>query len=52
MERLQEKLSAIESQNIRLEAKNVQLQLDIDLYKQDDSGDRLKRQIKHLEEWV
>lgn len=50
MEKLQEKLSAIEAQNIRLEAKNLQLQLDNDLLRQGDSTDRLQKRIKHLEE--
>lgn len=50
MERLQEHLSSVESQNIRLEAKNIQLQLDSDLIKQNDSGNRQEARIKHLEE--
>lgn len=50
MDRLQEHLSSVESQNIRLEAKNIQLQLDHDLIKQNDSGHRQETRIKHLEE--
>jgi centrosomal protein CEP290 len=51
MEKLQERLSALEAQNIRLEAKNLQLQLDSDRTRQTDAAaERLKRQIKHLEE--
>ena len=50
MEKLQEKISAIEAQNIRLEAKNLQLQLDNDLLRQGDSTERLQKRIKHLEE--
>lgn len=50
MEKLQEKLSAIEAQNIRLEASNLQLQLDNDLLRQGDHTERLEKRIKHLEE--
>ena len=50
IERLQEHLSSVESQNIRLEAKNIQLQLDYDLIKQNDSGHRQEARAKHLEE--
>ena len=50
MEKLQEKLSATEAHNIRLEAKNLQLQLDNDLLRQGDSSERLQKRIKHLEE--
>lgn len=50
MEKLQEKLSAIEAQNIRLEAKNLQLQLDNDLLRQGDGTERFQKRIKHLEE--
>lgn len=52
MERLQEQLCSVESQNIRLEARNIQLQLDYDLIKQNDSGHRQDARIKHLEESV
>lgn len=52
IEKLHEKLSSCEAQNIRLEAKNLQLQLDYDMLKQDDNSERTKRQIKHLEECV
>lgn len=50
MEKIQEKLSALEAQNIRLEAKNLQLQLDNDLLRQGDASERLHKRIKHLEE--
>lgn len=50
MEKLQEKLSSVEAQNIRLEAKNLQLQLDNDLLRQGDGTERLQKRIKHLEE--
>jgi centrosomal protein CEP290 len=50
VEKLQEDLSAIQARNIRLEAKNVQLQLDNDLIKQNDNGQRQEARIKHLEE--
>lgn len=50
IERLQEKLSAIEAQNIRLEAKNLHLQLNNDMLQQSDQSEKDKRQIKHLEE--
>lgn len=52
IEKLHEKLSSCEAQNIRLEARNLQLQLDHDMLKQEDNSDRTKRQIKHLEEFV
>lgn len=50
LEKLQERCQAIEAQNIRLEARNLQLQLDTDLLRQGDSTDRLHKRIKHLEE--
>ena len=50
IEKLQEKLSSTEAQNIRLEAKTLQLQLDNDMLRQGDESERLRRQIKHLEE--
>ena len=50
IDRIQEHLSSVESQNIRLEAKNIQLQLDFDLLKQNDSCHRQEARIKHLEE--
>lgn len=50
IEKIQEKLSATEAQNIRLEAKNLQLQLDNDLLRQGDGTERLQKRIKHLEE--
>ncbi|KFB44438.1 AGAP005101-PA-like protein [Anopheles sinensis] len=52
LEKMQEKLCNLESQNVRLEAKTLQLQLDNDMLRQSDESDRLKRQIKHLEEYV
>jgi centrosomal protein CEP290 len=50
IEKMQDHLSAVESQNIRLEAKNIQLQLDYDLVKQNGCGERQEARIKHLEE--
>lgn len=50
LEKLQERCQALEAQNIRLEARNLQLQLDTDLLRQGDSSDRLQKRIKHLEE--
>ncbi|XP_017066295.1 centrosomal protein cep290 [Drosophila eugracilis] len=52
MEKLQERSQAIEAQNIRLEARNLQLQLDSDLLRQGDSSDRLQKRIKHLEDYI
>uniref|UniRef100_A0A182JUE5 Uncharacterized protein n=1 Tax=Anopheles christyi TaxID=43041 RepID=A0A182JUE5_9DIPT len=52
LEKMQEKLCHMEAQNVRLEAKTLQLQLDNDMLRQSDECDRLKRQIKHLEEYV
>ncbi|KAH8386178.1 hypothetical protein KR200_008424 [Drosophila serrata] len=52
LEKLQERCQAIEAQNIRLEARNLQLQLDTDLLKQGDSSDRLQKRIKHLEDYI
>lgn len=50
IERLQDKLSAIEAQNIRLEAKNLHLQLNNDIMQQGDQSEKSQRQIKYLEE--
>lgn len=50
VEKLQEELSMIQARNCRLEAKNIQLQLDCDLLKQNDNGHRQEARIKHLEE--
>ena len=50
IEKLQEESSAIHARNIRLEAKNAQLQLDFDLIRQNDNGQRQEARIKHLEE--
>lgn len=52
MEKMQERLAALEAQNLRLEARNLQLQLDNDLIRQGDENERQKGQIKHLEEYV
>uniref|UniRef100_A0A1I8PMX4 Centrosomal protein of 290kDa coiled-coil region domain-containing protein n=1 Tax=Stomoxys calcitrans TaxID=35570 RepID=A0A1I8PMX4_STOCA len=52
MEKLQEKLCATEAQNVRLEAKNLQLQLDNDLLRQGDGTERLQKRIKHLEDYI
>ncbi|XP_058054715.1 centrosomal protein cep290 [Anopheles bellator] len=52
LEKMQEKLCAMETQNVRLEAKTLQLQLDNDMLRQNDENDRLKRQIAHLEEFI
>lgn len=49
-EKLQEKLANAEAHNLRLEAKNLQLQLDNDILKQTNKEERNQRQIKHLEE--
>lgn len=40
------------SQSLRLEARNLQLQLENDLLRKGDEGERQKRQIKHLEDYV
>lgn len=50
LEKLQEKCSNFEALNVRLEAKNLHLQLDNDMLRQGDHGEKTKRQIKHLEE--
>lgn len=50
LEKQQERFSAIEAQNIRLEARNLQLQLDNDFLRQGDASERLQKRIKHLEE--
>lgn len=50
LEKLQEKILNIEALNIRLEARNLHLQLDNDMLRQSDHGEKTKRQIKHLEE--
>lgn len=50
LERLQERVSNVEAMNIRLEARNLQLQLDNDMLRQGDQGEKTRRQIKHLEE--
>ncbi|XP_064545733.1 centrosomal protein Cep290 isoform X1 [Drosophila montana] len=52
LEKLQERCQALEAQNIRLEARNLQLQLDTDLLRQGDSSDRLQKRIKHLEDYI
>lgn len=50
LDKLQEKISNMEALNIRLEARNLHLQLDNDMLRQGDHGEKTKRQIKHLEE--
>lgn len=50
LERLQERLSNAEALNIRLEARNLNLQLECDRLRQGDQGEKTRRQIKHLEE--
>ncbi|XP_055914041.1 centrosomal protein cep290 [Eupeodes corollae] len=52
LEKIQEKYSAIEAQNIRLEARNLQLQLDNDMLRQGDSGERMQKRLKHLEDYI
>ncbi|GAB0100854.1 Centrosomal protein cep290 [Sergentomyia squamirostris] len=52
VEKLQEKISSLEAQNLRLEARNLQLQLDNDLLKQGDDGERQRRRMKHMEDYV
>lgn len=52
VERMQEKIAGLESQNLRLEARNLQLQLESDLLRKGDEGERQQRQIKHLEDYV
>lgn len=52
VERLQDHVTTVESQNIRLEARNIQLQLDVDLLKQNDASERLVHQLKHLENYI
>lgn len=50
MQKMQEELSNVQARNIRLESKNIQLQLDYDTMKQNDNGKRQDARIKHLEE--
>lgn len=52
VDRLQDHVTTVESQNIRLEARNIQLQLDVDLLKQNDASERLVHQLKHLENYI
>ncbi|XP_059612733.1 centrosomal protein cep290 [Phlebotomus argentipes] len=52
VEKLQERVSGLEAQNLRLEARNLQLQLDKDMLKQGDDGERQKRRIKHMEDYI
>uniref|UniRef100_A0A1B0CJF3 Uncharacterized protein n=1 Tax=Lutzomyia longipalpis TaxID=7200 RepID=A0A1B0CJF3_LUTLO len=52
VEKLQERLSKLEAQNLRLEAKNLQLQLDNDMQRQGDDGERQKRRMKHMEDYI
>lgn len=51
-ERAQERITSLEAQNLRLEARNLQLQLDNDMIKQGDDGERVRRQVKHLEDYI
>lgn len=50
VKRMQEQLSELQARNIRLESKNIQLQLDMDLIRQSDDGKKQEARIKHLEE--
>lgn len=50
MEKIQERVANLESQNLRLDAKNLQLQLENDLLRNGDEAERQRRQIRHLEE--
>ncbi|XP_055627990.1 centrosomal protein cep290 isoform X2 [Toxorhynchites rutilus septentrionalis] len=52
LERMHEKLSNLEAQNIRLEAKVIQLHLDNDMLRQSDESERLRSQVKHFEGYV
>lgn len=52
VEKLQERVSSLEAQNLRIEARNLQLQLDNDMLKQGDDGERQKRRIKHMEDYI
>lgn len=52
VEKFQERMANVESQNLRLEAKNLQLQLENDLLRKGDMGERQQRQIKHLEDYI
>lgn len=52
VEKLHERLAMVEAQNLRLEAKNLQLQLDKDMLSQGDENDRMLKHIKHLEEFI
>ncbi|XP_034656977.1 centrosomal protein cep290 [Drosophila subobscura] len=52
LEKLQERLQSVEAQNIRMEARNLQLQLESDVLRQNDSSDRLQKRIKHLEDYI
>ncbi|EDW39441.1 GL16844 [Drosophila persimilis] len=52
LEKLQERFQGVEAQNIRMEARNLQLQLESDLLRQNDSTDRLQKRIKHLEDYI
>ncbi|EDS44104.1 conserved hypothetical protein [Culex quinquefasciatus] len=51
-EKLQEKISSLEAQNIRLEAKTLQLQLDNDMLRKSDESERMRGQMKHLEDYI
>lgn len=50
IEKLHEVISNLQGQNVRLEAKNLQYQLENDKLKQGNNTEMLQKQIKHLEE--
>ncbi|XP_055530265.1 centrosomal protein cep290 [Wyeomyia smithii] len=52
LERMQKKISSLEAKNIRLEAKALQCQLDNDMLRQRDESERLRSQIRHLEDYI
>uniref|UniRef100_A0A182QZC8 Uncharacterized protein n=1 Tax=Anopheles farauti TaxID=69004 RepID=A0A182QZC8_9DIPT len=52
LEKMQEKLCNIQAQNVRLEAKTLQLQLDNEMLRQSDESERLKGKIKHQDEYI
>lgn len=52
LERQQERLSNADALNIRLEARNLSLQLENDMLRQGTQSEKTRRQIKHLEEYA
>lgn len=50
LQKLQDRLAHLESQNVRLESKNIQLELEANMGRQTNETDKLRHQIKHLEE--